>query len=521
MKRIFLILNILSLVAATTCSAQPAWAKKAAQAVFTLKTFGADGQLVGSSNGFFVGEDGEAVSSFAPFKGAQRAVVIDAQGKELAVEYLTGANELYDVAKFKVDSKKTTALKTAPAEVANGTALWLLPYAVKKVPAVVEGKVSSAERFQQDFSYYTLDMNSMEQQSGCPIVNANGEAVGILQPSADGKQGVSYAVSARYANTLRISGLALNDPALKATAIAKALPDNLDEAIVSLFVSSSTMTEAAHTDYIERFIQKFPEAIDGYIYRARIRAAHGELQAADDDMERAVKVATNKDDAYYQYAQLVYQKALYGQAVNGWTLDRALELSRKASAINALPVYRQQQAQILYGQEKYQEAYDLFSALSQTPLRSADNYYAAAQCQQMLGDKKAALALLDSAVAQFTLPYVKTAAPYLSARAQLEMELRRYQQAINDMKSVVELEPTNALYLAEKANMEVRVGLLDDGIQTAEECIRQAPEMSDGYLLLGLAQCKKDRKAEGLKNLQKAKELGNSQAQSFIDKYSK
>ena len=38
------------------------WSKKAAQAVFTLKTFGADGSLLGSSNGFFVGENGEALS---------------------------------------------------------------------------------------------------------------------------------------------------------------------------------------------------------------------------------------------------------------------------------------------------------------------------------------------------------------------------------------------------------------------------------------------------------------------------
>ena len=64
-------------------SAQTPWAKKAAGAVFTLKTFSADGNLLTSSNGFFISENGEAVSSFTPFKGAQRAVVIDAQGKEL------------------------------------------------------------------------------------------------------------------------------------------------------------------------------------------------------------------------------------------------------------------------------------------------------------------------------------------------------------------------------------------------------------------------------------------------------
>ena len=63
--------------------------------------------------------------------------------------------------------------------------------------------------------------------------------------------------------------------------------------------------------------------------------------------------------------------------------------------------------------------------------------------------------------------------------------------------------------------------MTDQAIETAKSLINLAPQESDGYLFLGLAQCVKGQKAEGLKNLTKAKELGNSQAQSLIDKYSK
>ena len=68
--------------------------------------------------------------------------------------------------------------------------------------------------------------------------------------------------------------------------------------------------------------------------------------------------------------------------------------------------------------------------------------------------------------------------------------------------------------------MELRVGKTDEAIATAQQSIRISPDNSDGYLILGLAQCLKGQKEEGLKNLNKAKELGNSQAQSLIDKYS-
>ena len=75
--------------------------------------------------------------------------------------------------------------------------------------------------------------------------------------------------------------------------------------------------------------------------------------------------------------------------------------------------------------------------------------------------------------------------------------------------------------VSERLTVELRVGKTDDAIESAKECISMAPQESDGYLLLGLAQCVKGQKAEGLTNLNKAKELGNSQAQSLIDKYSK
>ena len=133
-------------------SAQTPWAKKAAQAVFTLKTFDADGQLTGSSNGFFISEQGDAVSCYTPFKGAARAIVIDAQGKEWPVDCMTGANEIYDVAKFRVTVKRPTPLSIATSPAAAGASVWLLPYAVKKVPVCRNGSVGSADSFQSQYT---------------------------------------------------------------------------------------------------------------------------------------------------------------------------------------------------------------------------------------------------------------------------------------------------------------------------------------------------------------------------------
>lgn len=497
-----------------------AWSKKAAQAVFTLKTFKSDGTLLGSANGVFVSENGEAVSCFTPFRGADRAVVIDAQGKEWPVETMIGASDMYDVAKFKVAAKKPTALVTGT--VASGAAVWLLPYSVKKDPICVSGTVSKAEQFQGSYNYYTLTLQAQEQQQGCPILNEEGQVVGLAQAAADQNSATSYAVSAPFAVSLHTNGLSMSDAALKTVHIPLAIPDKYDDALLALFMGASGMNAQQYADYVNRFIAHYPNATDGYVYRARLEVAANEFAKADEDMKKAVKVAETKDDdVHYQYAQLIYQKELLqsDHPYAEWSLQRALEESKLAYASNPQPVYRLQQAQILYSQKQYDEAYAVYEELSKGDLRGPDIFLAAAQCKLQKDDKRAAIAQLDSAMSTFSRPYVKTAAPYLRAHAQLSMELRRYQLAINDMNDLVALEPNSAELWAEKASYELRVNLFDEALKSAQEVLRLDPQSSDGYLMTGIVQCQKGNKQEGMQNLRKAQSLGNPQADTFLQKY--
>ena len=559
MNRLSLLFFISYFLFSHAVAQTPSWAKKAANAVFTLKTFDANNQLIGSSNGFFVNNNGEAVSSYLPFKGAQRAIVIDAQGKEWSVENIIGANDMYDVSKFKVDIKKPQTLTIATGKAEQGTTAWLLPYSAKKQPVCKRSTVSSAEMFQEVYAYYTLDMEPDDQQTGSPVLNDDGEVIGILQPTADSKAKQSYAVSALFASTMQMSGLGMNSPALKATGIAKALPDDLEQAQLALYMAASAMDSLQYVSFLERFIQKFPQNPDGYISRARTLASSQRFAEAEENMQQALKVADKKDDVHYQYANLIYQHHLL-QAKNPyepWSLERALQESKEAYAVSPMPVYLQQQAQLQYAMQQYEPAFQLYQQLSQSEMRGADNFYAAAQCRLALKDMDGAIAQLDSAVNMFTKPYLRAAAPYLLARGRLldqagkyrpavndyneyeklmpgqltaefyylreqaEYAGHLYQQAIDDIKKAAEMAPQESLYQAEKASVELRVGLTDDAIASAREAIRLAPDQADGHLLLGLALCVKGQKQEGLTNLQKAKELGHEQAQSLIEKYSK
>ena len=557
MKRIITIL-----FAACVCcmaSAQPdKWVKKASKAVFTLKTFNANDELIGSSNGFFITADGIAVSSYTPFRGASKAVIIDAMGKEYPVKSIIGANDTYDIAKFRVEASKCQTLRTALA-VGENTQLWLLPYNAKNGYSCTAATVKSVQKVQNDYDYYTLEGNGSENTVGCPYLNAAGDVVGIKQQSSSDDNATQYAVGATFATGLKMTGLSLNDAALKATSIKKELPDELDQAILTLYLASSIGDANSFVGLVDDFIEKFPQAPDGYSYKAQIMAAKDNYPEADKYMKLAIENATDKAEAHYNYAKMMYQNLLYfhDSASHAWTYEQALEEAEQAVALDPQLAYVTQKAQLLFACKRYDDSYTTFQDAIAKGAHNAECFYGAARCKEQLNDTTAYIALLDSAVATFSQPYLKEAAPYIYARgqalaengqyrlavndfneyenlmisqinsefyyirSQVEVKGRLFQQALNDLDKAIEKSPSVLLYRSEKASLQIRVKLIDEAIETASECIRLFPDSSDGYLFLGLAQCLKGDKALGVVNLLKAKDRGDAQADVLIEKYGK
>ena len=535
--------------------AQPSWVKKATKSVFTVKTFSQDGALIGSTNGFFVGTNGEAISNFSPFKGASRAVIIDASGKEMNVDCILGANDMYDIVKFRVNASKTQPLAIANSIATVGSNSWLLPF--RDTKNIKSGAIRKAETFQENYAYYTVAMQTPENAVSCPLMNDAGEVLGLMQQPASERDSLSYAVSALFADSLKISGLSINDPTLKMTQIKKDLPATLSEANLFIYMANSQTDSATYVALVNDFVRKFPDAADGYMYRAQISAAALDYANAESDMQQALKKATNKDDVLFNYARMIYQKEIFqeNKSYENWNLDKALSMIQEANSINPQPAYRQVEGNILFAQKKYDEAYNVFTGLTKTNMDKAEMWFAAARCREMQKDTTAMLALMDSTMATFTKPYLKQAGPYLWARAnaridakkyrdavndlndyeqlmaaqvnarfyyirsQAEIEGRLYQQALNDLTKAVTMEPKETLYYAEKASLHIRVGQYDEAIATADESISIEPQGSDGYLFKGLAQCLKGDKKNGIPNLQKAKDLGDPQAEGLIQKY--
>lgn len=93
MKKKLLLMLTLCLLAQWSVAQAPKWVDKAKRAVFSVVTYDQNDKILNTGNGFFVTEDGIALSDYTLFKGAQRAVVMSSDGAQMPVEAVSASPE--------------------------------------------------------------------------------------------------------------------------------------------------------------------------------------------------------------------------------------------------------------------------------------------------------------------------------------------------------------------------------------------------------------------------------------------
>lgn len=534
-------------------NAQSAAVKNVAKSVFTLTAYAADGSVTATSGGVFVGADGEAIGLLTPFIGAARAEVTDCKGNRMEVTRIIGMNEIYDVARFRVEGRTTPAAVIAGSEKA-GSRLWLVSDAEQQLQSAT---VNSVETFMDRYSYYILAPGLPSSGASYPLVNDAGEVVGLMQPSAN--SGNIHATDASFVAALRMNALTFSTPIMQKINIPAALPAEQVQAQVMLMLTEQGTDTLKYEAAIADFLKYFPTLSDGYMARARLFTGQGQYKEADKVMATAIKNVTDKADIHFCYARLIYNKLTSdARPYEPWTLNRALDEVERALSISSQPMYSHLKAQILYSKTDYQAAYDIFTQLmGGSDFNPSELLFEAAQCRQMLGAADdELLVLLDSAVNLTDTTRMNEAAPFFLmrgdvynrmeryreaaldytryavlapqmttpefyyAKAQTETNGRLYQQALADLARAAVLAPSEPLYVAELSSLYLRVGETEYALKTAERCIAIAPEYSTGHVLHGLALIRNGRRDEGLAALAKARDMGDEQAQPLIDKYS-
>ncbi len=565
MKRIIQTLLFIVLAAQFSMAQPPKWLDKSKRAVFSVVTYGNDGQMLKSGNGFFVTESGVGVSDYELFRGASKAEIITSDGKKMPIESILGANELYDVIKFKVaiTEKKVQALPIATQAPAVDAKVFMLPYSTQKEMAFKSGTIKEVAPIETKYHYYTLNLSVTDKQLSSPVTNTEGQVIGLIQPSsgADADK-VCYAVGVNFIMAQQLSPLNLNSSSMKSIGIRKGLPENEEEALIFLFIASSQLSEEDYLMMLNDFIAQYPKNAEGYSRRAILRAytatSKADYQLAADDFAKALSLATNKGDVNYALAKQMYQYALSSPEVvyEPWGLEQAMNEVNKAIQIEPLGIYLQLAGDIAFAQRDYATSFDFYNKVNNTEMASSTSFFNAAKAKELQGGQpEEIIALLDSAIARSRQPIGEDEAPYLLERAQQYMNAgnyrmavvdydsyftaaagnvndvfyylreqaalnaRQYQRALDDIAMAIQMNPSEVAYKIEQAVINLRVGRYDEAVSQLKEVIKMNPEDGEAYRLLGICQVQLKDVSGACASFAKAKELGDEFVDELIKKH--
>lgn len=566
MKKNLLLTFAVCLLAQVGFAQAPKWVEKSKRAVFSIVTYDANDKILNTGNGFFVTEDGVALSDCSLFKGAQRAVIIDSEGRQMPVNTILGANDMYDVIKFRVGitEKKVAALQVAATAPAIGADTYLLPYSTQKDRTSMQGKVKEVSKVGDKYHYYTLNLVLKEKMVSCPVMTVDGQVFGLAQKSSGQDTTTTcYAAGAAFAMSQSIGALSWSDATLKNIGIKKGLPEAEEQALVYLYMASSQSSPEEYMTLLGDFIQQHPNSPDGYVRRANSQVYEAKEDADYDkavaDMNRAMSVSKKKDDVHYNLSKMIYSYQLSKpeKTYKDWTYDKALGQVRSAFGIDPLPVYTQLEGDILFAKQDYAGALVCYEKVNTSNIASAATFFNAAKTKELLNaSPQEIVALMDSCIAH-SQPMTAASAPYLLERAQMYMNAeqyraamldydayytavngqvndvfyyyreqaalkgKQYQRALDDIAKAIELSPTDLTYRAEQAVVNLRVGRYDEALKALDEALKIDPTYAEAYRLLGICQIQLKKNAEACANFAKAKELGDPNVEELIKKHCK
>lgn len=534
-------------------------------AVVNVITYDAQGSVLHSGYGFYVSADGRAVVPYTLLQDAYRAEVIDAKGARSTVTRLAGASSALDIAIVYAPTRKADFLTIAPAEgaaLAEGSTATLAYYTTNKKDTPLAATITRAEAYGA-YAYYTLSTDNSDKYFGCPLLDATGQVVGIVQRSVGKDATSACAVDARFVHQCGVEAISALGSDYAALHFPVMLPEQEQDAysFVYMLIRSGAADEKVKPA-LDDYVAAYPDSVKGYLERATYATEHLDFAAADADIKAALATGLHADEVHNTYANLILSKqtAMPEPAYGDWTLERALAEAERAYAIRPQGLYELQQASVLFVMQRYAEAAAHYAAVAQSSIGQPEHHYLAARALKLTGDESVmpeVMAHLDSAVAGYTAPYPVEAAKYLLERSQVRLMQRQYrlavadlndyekavgpqnlnaefyamrmgaersakmyQQAINDANTAAHFagEAEGPYYRLEAALIYLQTRNFTEAADIALEVTRQKPDSADAYKVLGIAQGYLGKRSEALQHLAEAKRLGDDSVDTFIEK---
>lgn len=439
MKSLFLFL-ILLLTAPPTVYSQdqlPELVRRIKPSAVAIETFDARGEKLSRGSGFFIDAD-RVVTNRHVIDNAYRAEVHSYNGSVYAVKGVIAVDAEGDLALLRVDApanqvRYLTLDRTSPQE---GESIVVIGNPFGLEGSVTNGIVSAVRDIPTFGRIIQITAPISPGSSGSPVVNMQGQVIGVATLQITGGQSVNFAIPSERISQLQ-SGSLLS--------------------LADLVATSGRNKRAKAVQYFR----------DGLSFLSK-----DDCEKALPYFEKAVESDGNYAEAWTQAGFCREKLGRHGDAI---------EASKKAVALRPSAESYFNIGLASYYLKQYREAAENYrQAIRLDPYNAADAYYALGLVYRDWNRPEDEIQAYKAAIrlrSDYTSAYERLGSRYLKSR--------KFSEAIETFKQLIALKPGDANAYNNMGEAYVELARWSEAVESFRQAIRLKPDFGKAYYNLG------------------------------------
>jgi Tfp pilus assembly protein PilF len=435
--KFFLLFLILLVPSAAAQDLLPELVRRIKPSAVAIETFDVRGEKLSRGSGFFVEAD-RVVTNRHVLEGAHRAEVHSSSGAVFPVKGVLAVDAEGDIALLKIDlpSPQIRPLpldKTSPQE---GESIVVIGNPLGLEGSVTNGIVSAVRDIPTFGRIIQITAPISSGSSGSPVVNMQGQVIGIATLQITGGQSVNFAIPSERISQLQVASVM---------------------SLTDLVASTGRNKRAKAVQFFR----------DGLSFLSK------------DDCEKALPYFEKAVDSDSNYAEAWAQSGFCNEKLGRHA--EALEASKKAVSLRPSAESYFNIGLASFYLKQYRDAAEGYrQSIKLDPYNSADAYYALGLVYRDWGKADEEIQAYKQAIRlrpDYTVAYERLGSRYLRSK--------KFNEAVEIFRQLSVLKPGDAVAPNNMGEAYLELNRFNDAVESFRQSIRLKPDYGRAYYNLG------------------------------------
>lgn len=208
-RHIRFLLIFLSLIFSEYCVAQESDLSKLflklRPSIFLIETFNDLNEPIASGTGFFIESNGICLSNYHVFVNAKKAIIKTHDSKTFNIDNILSYDLKKDIIKFSVENPENLRFQSIILDTTDqkvGSKVFTIGNPLGLEYTLTDGIISAVRNYSDYGRLIQISVPVSSGNSGSPLLNLDGKAIGIVSMGINEGQNLNFAVSIKETNYL-------------------------------------------------------------------------------------------------------------------------------------------------------------------------------------------------------------------------------------------------------------------------------------------------------------------------------